>query len=165
MNREVEERIVAMYFDNKDFEKNAKTTIETLGQLKEGLNIDETAQKGFSVFEKIGKTLDFTKANQGLQKMKTTMSSMGNIFKKIFSLGPIDDAFRALDNFKNTYFDRVIGFDIANKLVSSMESIFRQLTIQPVSAGWSQYQAKMDSVKTIMTSTGESIDVVNECKN
>ena len=161
MNREVEERIVAMYFDNKDFEKNAKTTIETLGQLKEGLNIDETAQKGFSVFEKIGKTLDFTKANQGLQKMKTTMSSMGNIFKKIFSLGPIDDAFRALDNFKNKYFDRVIGFDIANKLVSSMESIFRQLTVQPISAGWSQYQAKMDSVKTIMTSTGESIDVVN----
>ena len=161
MNREVEERIVAMYFDNQDFEKNAKTTIETLGQLKDGLNLEDTAQKGFSVFEKIGKTLDFTKANQGLQKMKTTMSSMGNIFKKIFNLGPIDDAFRALDNFKNKYFDRVIGFDIANKLVSSMESIFRQLTVQPVSAGWEQYQAKMDSVKTIMTSTGESIDVVN----
>ena len=161
MNREVEERIVAMYFDNQDFEKNAKTTIETLGQLKEGLNLEDTAQKGFSVFEKIGKTLDFTKANQGLQKMKTTMSNMGNIFKKIFSLGPIDDAFRALDNFKNKYFDRVIGFDIANKLVSSMESIFRQLTVQPISAGWDQYQAKMDSVKTIMTSTGESIEVVN----
>ena len=161
MNREVEERIVAMYFDNQDFEKNAKTTIDTLGQLKQSLNLEDTAQKGFSVFEKIGKTLDFTKANQGLQKMKTTMSSMGNIFKKIFSLGPIDDAFRALDNFKNKYFDRVIGFDIANKLVSSMESIFRQLTVQPISAGWDQYQSKMDSVKTIMTSTGESIDVVN----
>ena len=50
MNREVEERIVAMYFDNKDFEKNAKSTIDTLGQLKESLNIDENATKGFSVF-------------------------------------------------------------------------------------------------------------------
>ena len=44
MNREVEERIVAMYFDNEDFEKNAKTTIDTLGQLKEGLNLEESAK-------------------------------------------------------------------------------------------------------------------------
>ena len=57
MTREMEERIVAMYFDNEDFEKKAKTTIETLGQLQKGLDLKESA-KGFEVFDKIGKTLN-----------------------------------------------------------------------------------------------------------
>ena len=160
MNREVEERIVAMYFDNKDFEKNAKETIDTLGQLKKELNFEDSA-KGFSAFDKISKSLNFDKANQGLRKMKSTLTTMGNVFKKIFEVTPIDNAYRALKNFKNKYFDRVIGFNIANKLVNSIESAFRKLTIQPISAGWSQYESKMDSVKTIMSSTGESLDVVN----
>ena len=163
MNREVEERIVAMYFDNKDFEKNAKTTIDTLGQLKESLVIDDKgAEKSFSVFEKIGKVLDFSKANQGLTRMKSTMSSMGNFFKNAFKLDGLNDAERKLNGFKHNYLDRVIGFDIADKLVHSVENAFRQLTIQPISAGWDQYQSKMDSVKTIMSSTGEDLNTVEK---
>ena len=163
MNREVEERIVAMYFDNKDFEKNAQTTIDTLGQLKESLVIDDkSAEKSFSVFEKIGKVLDFSKANQGLTRMKSTMSSMGNFFKNAFKLDGLDEAERKLNSFKRNYLDRVIGFDIADKLVHSVENAFRQLTIAPVSAGWDQYQSKMDSVKTIMSSTGEDLNTVEK---
>lgn len=162
MNREVQERIVAMYFDNEDFEKNAKTTIDTLEQLKGSLDIGKEAEKGFSIFEKIGKTLNFDKANQGLTKMKSTLGTMKDMFKKVFNLGPIDDAYRALDNFKTRYFDRVLGFDIAGKLVSNLENAFRSLTIAPVSAGWDQYQSKMDSVKTIMSSTGEAMEVVEQ---
>lgn len=162
MNREVEERIVAMYFDNQDFEKNAKTTIDTLGQLKNSLDLGKEAEKGFSVFEKLGKTLNFDKANQGLQKMRNTLGGMKNIFSKVFNLGPLDNAYRALDNFKSRYFDRVLGFDIAGKLASSLENAFRSLTIGPISAGWSQYESKMDSVKTIMSSTGESMEVVEK---
>ena len=45
MTREMEERIVAMYFDNKDFEKNAKTTIDTLGQLKKSLKLMKMRMK------------------------------------------------------------------------------------------------------------------------
>ena len=161
MNRDVEERIVAMYFDNEDFEKNAKTTIETLGQLKEGLNLEE-ASKGFNVFEKIGKTMNFDKAQKGLTKIKSTISGMGSIFKKVFNLGPIDEAVNAVENFKNRYLNRVLGFDLAHTVANALEGAFRELTIQPITAGWSQYETKMDSVKTIMSSTGESIGTVQK---
>ena len=161
MTREMEERIVAMYFDNENFEKNAKTTIETLGQLQKGLDLKESA-KGFEVFDKIGKTLNFEKAQKGLNKIKTTLTGMTGIFKKVFNLGPIDEAAAAVENFKNRYLDRVLGFDLARSVANALESAFRGLTIQPISAGWTQYQNKMDSVKTIMSSTGESIETVEK---
>ena len=161
MNREVEERIVAMYFDNNDFEKNAKQTIDTLGQLKNGLNLEDSA-KGFNVFEKIGKTLNFDKANQGLTKMRTTLGSVGDRFKKAFKIGtePLREAEGFLSQLRG-YITKYVGFDIAGKIVNSLESAVRSLTVQPISAGWNQYQSKMDSVKTIMSSTGESISNVN----
>ena len=163
MNREVEERIVAMYFDNKDFEKNAKTTIETLGQLKESLNIEDSANKGFSVFEKIGKTLNFDKANKGLTSMKTKLNSMNGAVGKIFKIGqaPLREAESTINSLRG-YVSKVFGFDLASKLVGSIEDAFRGLTIAPISAGWDQYQSKMDSVKTIMSSTGEDIETVEK---
>ena len=163
MNREVEERIVAMYFDNKDFEKNAKTTIETLGQLKESLNIEDSAAKGFSVFEKIGKTLNFDKANKGLTTMRGKLNSMNGAVGKIFKIGqnPLREAESAFNSLRG-YVSKVFGFDLASKLVGNIENAFRNLTVAPISAGWDQYQAKMDSVKTIMSSTGEDIQTVEK---
>ena len=162
MNREVEERIVRMYFDNQDFEKNAKTTIETLGELKNGLNMEESA-KGMQVFEKIGNTLNFDKSTKGLSKLKTGFKSMEGALGKMFKIGeePIREAENVVGQIRSI-FTRVIGYDIASKLVGSIENAVRSLTIAPISAGWSQYEQKMDSVKTIMSSTGESIDVVQE---
>ena len=56
MNQEIEQRIVAMYFDNKDFEKNAKETIKTLGDLRDNLNLEDSV-KGFEELDKAGKKL------------------------------------------------------------------------------------------------------------
>lgn len=162
MNREVEERIVAMYFDNKNFEKNAKETIETLGQLKEGLDLEESA-KGFEVFDKIGKTLNFSKANQQLQTMRGRLTSMNGLLGKVFKIGtsPLREAESLMGKLRG-YMGKVVGFDLASKIVGNVESALRSLTVAPISAGWNQYESKMDSVKTIMSSTGASIDVVNQ---
>lgn len=160
MNREIEERIVAMYFDNQDFEKNAKQTIDTLGQLKEGLNLEDSA-KGFKVFDKIKDALNMDKANRGAQKLRGTLTSLSNTLGKAMNIG--EAPVRALDNVFGTfrsYLTKFIGFDLAGKIVNTVESTMRSLTIAPISAGWDQYQAKMDSVKTIMSGTGESIEVV-----
>lgn len=162
MNREVEERIVAMYFDNQDFEKNAKQTIDTLGQLKEGLNLEDSA-KGFKVFDKIKDALNMDKANRGAQKLRGTLTSLSNTLGKAMNIG--EAPVRALDNVFGTfrsYLTKFIGFDLAGKIVNTVESTMRSLTIAPISAGWDMYQTKMDSVKTIMSGTGESIEVVEE---
>ena len=159
MSRELDERIVAMYFDNSNFEKNAQQTIKTLDELKDSCNMSGV-EKGFDVFEQVGKKLNFEKITKSATKFKTVLSGFRTVMKKAFSIGPLDELKRGLENFKNNYFDKIFGFDIANKLVNSLENAFRSLTIQPITAGWSQYENTMDSVKTIMSSTGESIDIV-----
>lgn len=161
MSRELDERIVAMYFDNSDFEKNAQQTIETLNELKESCNM-KGVEKGFEAFEKIGKVLNFEKLNKGAKTLKNTISTIGTGIKKAFSLTPIDNLYRSLKNFENKYFDRVIGFNIAHKLEAGLENMIRSLTVEPISAGWKQYETTIDSVKTIVSSTGETVDVVKE---
>ena len=156
MNSEIEQRIVAMYFDNKDFEKNAKQTIDTLGELKSNLNL-ENSVKGFDELDKAGKKLNLNQARTTVKNMKESLEGMGGALKKAFDIGTAP--LHALDNFFGTfrsYVGKFLGFDLASKFVNSLESALRQLTTAPIEAGWSMYQANVDSTKTIMSGTLKS---------
>ena len=153
MNQEIEQRIVAMYFDNKDFEKNAKETIETLGELRDNLNLEDSV-KGFEELDKAGKKLNLNNVKSNINNMKSSLSGFQNVLNKAFSIGtaPV----RALENFFGTfqsYVGKFVGFDLASKFVNSLENALRQLTVAPIEAGWSMYESTIDSVKTIMSGT------------
>ena len=153
MNREVEERIVAMYFDNKDFEKNAKQTIDTLGQLKEGLDLEESV-KGFETLDKAGKQLNLSRANQTVKTFKESVGGLRNVLKKAFDIGT--SPLKPLVNLFNTFEDytkKFLGFDLAGKFVNKMESMVSALTTAPISAGWSMYQQNVDTMQTILSGT------------
>ena len=40
MSRTIDERIVEMRFDNRQFERNVQTSLSTLDKLKQGLDLD-----------------------------------------------------------------------------------------------------------------------------
>ena len=162
MSREIDERIVAMYFDNKNFEKNAQQTLQTLDELKKSTNM-EGVGKGFEAFEEAAKKLNLGKLNEEAKKLKTSFNGLGNVLKKSLNaaMSPLNSV-RGMFNELNGYLTKVAGIDIAGKIVHGVESAFRNLTIAPVSAGWNQYENTMDSVQTIMNSTGESIDTVKD---
>ena len=42
MSKTVDERVVSMQFDNKNFESNVKTTMSTLDKLKKCLNLEKS---------------------------------------------------------------------------------------------------------------------------
>ena len=156
MNSEIEQRIVAMYFDNKDFEKNAQQTIGTLGQLKESLNLEDSV-KGFDELDKAGKKLNLNQARTSVNNLKNSLSGLGSVIQKAFNIGTAP--LHALDNFFNTfrgYVGKFVGFDLASKFVNSLESAIQQLTVAPIQAGWNMYQANIDSTKTIMSGTMKS---------
>ena len=52
--------------------------------------------------------------------------------------------------------------NIANSAVDAGKKIVNALTIAPITQGFSEYELKMNSVRTIMSSTGESIETVNK---
>ena len=131
----VDERIVAMKFDNSQFEKNVGTSINTLDKLKGSLKLEGAARS--------------------LESINTTAEKM-NFGGLSGAVDTVKERFSALE---------VIGVtalaNITNSAVNAGKRILHSLTIEPVKEGFGEYELKMGSVQTIMASTGESLETVN----
>lgn len=141
MSRTIDERVVEMQFDNRQFEKNVQTSMNTLDKLKKSLNMDD-ASKGLD-------NLD-TAAN----KVKTSSFGLGD------AVATVQTKFNALQIMATTALS-----NIANSIVNVGKQMLRSFTIDPISQGFSEYELKMGSIQTIMASTGESLESVNKYLN
>lgn len=136
MSTTIDEKVVEMRFDNKDFEKNVSQTMDTIGSLKKSLNFEDSV-KGFSNLEKASKGVKFGGLSDAIDTVKVKMSALGVI------------GMTALAN-------------ITNSAVNAGKQLVKSLTIAPIKQGFDEYELKMNSVQTIMASTGESIETVNK---
>lgn len=136
MSSTVEERVVEMQFDNKQFESNAKETMKTLDALNKSLDL-KGATDGFKNLDKAAKSVDLSDISK----------SMDTITNKISVFGVIGD--QVLRNLTNR------ATDFATKWA-------KDLTIGQVQKGWSKYEAKTNAVQVIMHATGQTINEVNE---
>lgn len=135
MSKTIDERIVSMQFNNKDFEKNVSVTMATLDKLKQKSNLDG-AVKGFQDLGSAAKKVDMSGLNNGVETLRARFSALDVV------------GVTALAN-------------IANSAVNAGKRMVKALTIDPVMQGFNEYELKMNSIQTIMASTGASIDVVN----
>lgn len=139
MSKTIDERVVSMQFDNKHFEANVKDTMSTLDKLKAKLN--------------------FSGASKGLEEVNTAankvnMSGLGSAVQSVHA------KFSALEIAGITAMSR-----LTNAAITAGTNMVRALTITPITTGWSEYELKMNSIKTIMASTGEDLDTVNKYLN
>ena len=51
--------------------------------------------------------------------------------------------------------------NITNSAVNTGKQMLNSLTVEPIKQGFGEYELKLDSVQTIMASTGESLETVN----
>ena len=135
MSTTVDERIVEMRFDNKNFERNVQTSMSTIDKLKQKLNFSG-ASKGFENLSASAKKVTLDGLGSGIETVKTKFSAM-----EIAGI-------TALAN-------------ITNSAVNAGKRMVKSLTIDPINQGFSEYELKMNSVQTIMASTGESLPTVN----
>lgn len=135
MSTTIDQRVVEMRFDNKQFENATKTTMSTLDKLKQKLNLTG-ASKGLQEVNHAAKKVD-------MSGLGSAVESVGKKFSVMEVMGVT-----ALVN-------------LTNQAVNAGKRIISALTIEPVSTGFKEYELKLDSVRTIMASTGESIDTVN----
>lgn len=136
MSTTIDERVVQMQFDNAQFEHAVAQSMTTLKNLNESLKL-ENAGKGFLNLAKSAETVSFAKIQNSLEALQNRFSIWGEI------------SHNAVLNVVNA---------ITGKLASAMQ----QLTVEPVKAGWGEYELKMGSVQTIMASTGEELSTVNK---
>ena len=135
MSTTVDERVVKMEFENKNFEKSAKTSINTINKLKESLNFNNIVTVLTNSLNLLNKT-DLSSISKEVESVKVSFSALQIV------------AATALSN-------------IANSAVNVGKNLVSSLSIDQITAGWSKYDQKTSSVQTIMNATGKSLDEVN----
>lgn len=135
----VDNRIVQMQFDNKQFEDGIKTSNSSLDRLKKALNLEESS-KSLSNLQKVGKTFSLEGLSTGVDTIASKFTTLGII------------GVTALVN-------------ITNSAINAGKSLISSLTVEPVMDGLREYETKMDAIQTIMTNTsskGTTLDQVNK---
>lgn len=135
MSRSIDERIVEMQFNNRQFESGVKESLGSLDRLKKGLDLDG-ASKSLAGLSDAGKRFSLAGIAEGVDVITERFSTLGII------------GITAIQNITNRVTD--LGIQMA-----------KSLSIDQISAGWSKYEEKTSSVQTIMNATGKSIDEVN----
>lgn len=139
MSKTIDQRVVEMRFDNKQFESNVSNTMSTIEKLKQSLRF-KGATDGFQNIS--------TAAN------KVNMSGLGaavdTVHAKFSALGVM--GVTALANITNS------AVNTGKKLVSA-------LTIDPIKTGFQEYETQINAVQTILANTkskGTTITDVNK---
>ena len=135
MSKTIDERVVEMRFDNKQFESNVQTSLSTLDKLKQSLNLSDSV-KGVE--------------NIGAAVRNVNMSGLGG------AVDTVRAKFSALEVMAVTALA-----NITNSVVNTGKQMLKSLTVEPVKQGFGEYELKMGSIQTIMASTGESLETVN----
>ena len=136
MSREVDQRVVELQFNNTNFEKNTKKSMDSIDRMMEKLQF-KGVEKGFEKLDAAAEKVDFATMNR--------------------SLDTLQEKFSALDIMAAT-----VLVNITNKAMNAGEKLVKSLSLDQITAGWSKYAQKTASVQTIMNATGKSITKVNQ---
>lgn len=82
MSRTVDERVVEMRFDNKEFERNAKDTMTVLQRLKESLNMSDAA-KNFDLIDKASRDVRLDGLAAGVEALQNRFSTFGIVGMRV----------------------------------------------------------------------------------
>lgn len=136
MSKEIDEKVVSLEFDNSKFEKPAEQSMSTLDKLKASFNF-----KGISN--------GFDTLNQAIRKVtfKPMLDGVDTVYAK----------FTMMERFTIQLYDRM-----ANYIINTGKRIANETFVAPITGGKALYEARMQSVQTIMAATSESLDTVNQ---
>lgn len=138
MGTTVDNRVVEMQFDNKQFESGVHTTLNSLKKLREGLRLGNAA-KGFDELDHASKKVSFN----------SLINSADIVTRRLSTLGIIGMA--TLQNITNS------AIATGNRIVSAF-------TVDPVKSGFQEYETQINAVQTILANTeskGSTLKDVN----
>ena len=139
MSTTIDERVVSMQFDNKQFESNVKTSMSTIDKLKKSLNFNGVS-KSLKDLEHTSKRYNcFTPLADGIDAVKVKFTAT-----QVFMVSALHDL-----------------YNTAKYYAKSIVSAF---TLDPVKSGFQEYEAQINAVQTILANTqskGTTLDDVN----
>lgn len=133
MSSSIDQRIVEMQFDNKEFESGIQTSLKSIKNLENGLQLKDGA-KGFENIGRAANNVSFDGLSTGVMAVQQKFSAMEVV------------AITALQN-------------IVNKAMAAGEHLVKSLSIDQISAGFEKFSSKTTSVATLVAQ-GYDIDEV-----
>lgn len=127
MSNAIEERILGMKFDNKQFESGIQTSLKSLGQLEKGLQL-KGATNGLNELDRVAKSFS-------LDKLANSVDFIASKFTGLGIMGVT-----AMQN-------------IANSVWNTSTRMVKSLTTEPIMAGFSEYETQINAVQTILANT------------
>ena len=135
MSSSVDNRIVKMTFDHKQFERGVASTLSSLKNLKKGLNLSGAA-KNIQDLEKTGNKFDISNISSGVDKISKRFSIFG-----------------------------IVGVESIRNITSSLIRMGKEaLRGSYILMGLEEYETKMNAIKTILANTkanGTDLDDIN----
>nr|DAF76562.1 MAG TPA: tail tape measure [Caudoviricetes sp.] len=139
----IDNRIVQMQFNNRQFESGAKTTLSTLDRLKKALNFSGIKTGVDTLGASINKALNMSGVTSGIENLNDKFSTMGIAWQRTIQ-------------------------QITDKAISAGSAITKALSTDAITDGLDEYTLKMDNIQTILTNTaskGTTLDDVNSTLN
>lgn len=138
MSRQIDERVVGMEFDNRNFETNANQTIGTVDKLKQALNFKD-AGKGLNEVDKAAKNVDFSPLAKGAEAVQLKFTALQVAAATVFA-------------------------NITNMAFNTGKNLASAFTTDAIVDGFHEYELQIKSVQTILANTkskGTTLDDVN----
>ena len=138
MSKKVDERVVEMRFDNKQFESATKESMSTLDKLKQKLQFKDAA-KGLDNLEKEARKVNLNPLSKAADTITAKFSAM-----QVAGV-------TALAN-------------ITNSAVNAAKNIGKAFTIDPILTGFQEYETQINAIQTILANTeskGSTLQDVN----
>ena len=138
MSTTIDQRVVEMQFDNKNFERNVQTSLSTLDKLKNSLNMNG-ATKGFEQIDNAAKKVNMNGLGNAVESVRLKFSALEVM------------AVTALSN-------------ITTQVLNTATNIAKEFTLDPIMQGFSEYETQIGAVQTILANTshqGTNLQQVN----
>lgn len=123
----IDERVVSMKFDNKQFHSGIGGTLKALDNLKAKLQMAE-GTKGLQDVDAAARRVSFDGLANGIEGISGKFVAMSTV------------AITALSN-------------ITNRAINAGIQLVNSFTLQPINDGFAEYELKMGSIQTILANT------------
>ena len=139
MSKKVDERVVSMEFDNRNFESNVRVSLSTLDRLKQALRFDGATQ-GLANVDSAAKKVNMAPLSSAIESVNAKFSAMQVV------------GMTALSN-------------ITTAAMNAGTNLLKSLTITPIISGFHEYETQIGAIQTILANTqskGSTLQDVNK---
>ena len=141
-------RVVSMQFDNAQFEKGIQKSLDSLDKLDFKLNTTKITDNFKNSLKDVGNNI-----NKFVSSIKAD--------KLAREVNDAVDKVEANFNLKTMLMMSAVQ-SLTNQILNRLIPAFKRMTFGNITAGMTKYEQKTNSVKTIMSATGKTVEEVNK---